>query len=148
MFYLRSSLSRRRCWRCCECWKFQNLPASHFSQHRPPFQNAGQSCFRISEYLTGRDSDSVSEWVSEWVTQNIFCKRHFSLYKNLYKNPGYCKPTFYLNWIELNFELTVSDFCNSSRSSGRRQRVELREPSHSGRDIALCIFNSGICIFF
>ena len=37
-------------------------------------------------------------------------------------------------------ELTVSDFCNSSSSSGRRQSVELS--SHSGKDILEEIFNS------
>ena len=35
-----------------------------------------------------------------------------------------------------SWNLTVSDFCNSSSSSGRKQRVELAGPSHSGRDIS------------
>ena len=39
-------------------------------------------------------------------------------------------------------ELTVSDFCNSSSSSGRRQSVELGKSSHSGKDILEEIFNS------
>ena len=47
-------------------------------------------------------------------------------------------------WYKKDKWLTVSDFCNSSSSSGRRQRVELGEPSHSGKDIAHNVFNSGI----
>ena len=39
-------------------------------------------------------------------------------------------------------ELTVSDLCNSSSSSGRRQSVELGKSSHSGKDILEEIFNS------
>ena len=38
--------------------------------------------------------------------------------------------TFMKSW-----NLTISDFCNSSSSSGRKQRVALAVPSHSGRDI-------------
>ena len=119
-FYLRSSPSRRRCWRCCECWKFQNLPVSHFSQHRPPFQNAGQSCFRISEYLTGRDSDSVSEWVSEWLT--IFsAKGILACIKICIKTQGTANPLFTwteLNWI-LNWPSQISATLQGARAEGK-----------------------------
>ena len=58
-------------------------------------------------------------------------------------------PTFPKPWSMLHLHiqrsqmLTVSDICSSSSSSGRRQRVELVIPSHSGRDIALKIGKSG-----
>ena len=98
-----------------------------------------QSLFKGSS----KNASNFRTCAHHWIGNNIDCVpnvENFEVFK------FFCLVSpFHLSQSLINaageifmksWNLTVSDFCNSSRSSGRKQRVELAEPSHSGRDIS------------
>ena len=94
---------------------------------------------------SSKNASNFRTCAHHWIGNNIDCVpnvENFEVFKffclvsphNIHLSQSLVNAageTFVKSW-----NLTVSDFCNSSSSSGRKQRVELAGPSHSGRDIS------------